>query len=224
MTDVHTAESAPTSIEAAGDEKPFKVPVTKGKDTLNVYLSKLPDAVYREMCLQGLKVMVGRGMTKITKETYPNPEELKAAAMAKAAETIQAMYDGKIRIMGAKADKVSGVVMTEARRLARNLVKDELKKSGVKISYVEASEITKAANALIAADPSIIKAAEDSLKAREEKAAGMRSALAGIITAVPQSEKKKAKIEAEKAKAKETLSKTQAGKVATPKQRPQANA
>jgi hypothetical protein len=233
MTDVHSAElsAVDPAVSAAGvemaadtDEKAFKVPVTKGKGTLDVYLSKLPDAVYREMCLQGLKVLLNRGMTKITKETYPNPEELKAAAMAQAEKTVQACYEGKIRIMGAKADKVSGAVMTEARRLARNLVKDELKKSGVKISYVEASEITKAANALIAADPSIVKSAEESLKAREEKAAGMRTALAGIITAVPQSEKKKQKIEAEKAKAKETLSKTQAGKVATAKQRPQANA
>lgn len=220
MTNVDTAvEAAPEAL----DEKPIKVPVTKGKSTLDVLISKLPDAVYREILVQGCKVVLNRGMTKITKETYTNPEELKAAAMAQAEKTLQAMYDGKIRIMGAKADKVSGAVMTEARRLARNLIKDQLKADGVKISYVEASEITKAANALIAADPNIIKTAEESLKAREAKAEGIRSALKGIVSAVPQSEKKKAKAEAEKAKAKETLSKTQAGKVAV-KARPQANA
>lgn len=228
MTDVHSNEAdAPAEAVLASADQPetaIKVPVTKGKSTLDVFISKLPDAVYREMCVQGLKVILNRSMTKVTKETYPNPDELKAAAMAQAEKTLAACYEGKIRIMGAKADKVSGAVMTEARRLARNLVKDELKKAGVKISYVEASEITKAANAYIIADPSILKMAEESIKAREEKASGMRSALAGIITAVPQSEKKKAKAEADKAKAKEVLSKTQAGKVAAPKQRPQANA
>lgn len=217
-----------TANEAPATEAPkslFKVPVTKAKGVLEVDMDRLPDAVYREILLQGAKVVLNRGMTKITKETYPNADELKAAALAQAEKTLQSMYDGKIRIMGAKADKVSGVVMTEARRLARNLVKDQLKKDGVKISYVEASEITKAANALIAANPEIVKAAEESLKTREAKAEGIRSQLAGIVASVPQSEKKKAKAEAEKAKAKEVLSKTQAGKIASaPKQKPQLNA
>lgn len=225
MTDVQTSANETIGEEPKAAKSLIKVPVTKGKGFIEVDTDRLPDAVYREAMLQGLKVIANRGMTKITKETYPNPEELKTAAMAQGEKTLQAMYDGKIRIMGAKADKVSGVVMTEARRLARNLVKDQLKKDGVKISYVEASEITKAANALIAADPAIIKAAEESLKVREEKAEGIRASLSSIVKAVPQSEKKIAKIAAEKAKAKETLSKTQAGKVsAAPKQRPSVNA
>lgn len=227
MTDVNqAAEAQVTGAEASPDEKPILVPITKGKGTLELFISRLPDNVYREILVQGAKVVANRGMTKITKETYPNAEELKAAAMAKATETLQAMYDGKIRIMGAKADKISGAVMTEARRLARNLVKDQLKAMKVKISYVEASEITKAANALIAANPDIVKQAEASLKEREAKAETIRETLKGFAATVPISEAKKAKAEAEKAKAKEQLSKTQAGKVlaAAPKQRPQANA
>lgn len=208
MTDATQAEATPT--EAPKASSIFKVPVTKGKATLDVDMDRLPDAVYREVILQGMKVVLNRGMTKITKETYPNADELKAAAIAKASETVEAMYAGKIRIMGAKAEKTSGAVMTEARRLARNLVKDELKRQKVKISYVEASEITKAANALIAADPSIIKAAEESLKARDAKSAGIKEKLAGLVQAVPQSEAKKKKAEADKAKAKEQLSATQA--------------
>lgn len=222
---VSEATAAPVEAVADTEEKGLMVPVTKGKGALEVHLSKLPDAVYREMCLQGLKVILNRSMTKITKETYPVAEELKAAAMAQAAKTLEAAYAGKIRIMGAKAEKTSGAVMTEARRLARNLVKDELKRQKVKISYVEASEITKAANALIAADPSIIKAAEESLKARDAKAEAIKTSLGNIISAVPQSQAKIAKAAAEKAKAAETLSKTQAGKVqAQPKQRPGAQA
>ena len=217
MTDVQQAET--TSDDPS---KELKIPVTKGKGHIIVNTDKLPDAVYKEAMIQGLKVIANRGMTKITKETYPNPEELKAAAMAQAEKTLEAMYAGKIRIMGAKADKISGVVMTEARRLARALVKDQLKKMGVKVSYVEASEITKAANAYIASNPQIVKDAEASLKERDEKAQATRDALSGLVAAIPQSDKKIKAAEAAKAKAKEVLSKTQAGKVApTLRARPQ---
>jgi len=42
---------------------------------------------------------------------------------------------------------------TEARRIARNAVKSELKRQGVKISHVEADAITKAAIAYTVAEP-----------------------------------------------------------------------
>lgn len=189
----------------------LQVPITKGKGTIEVDTEKLPDAVYAEALAQGLKVIYNRGMSKITKETYPNPDEMKAAAMAKAAETHEAAKAGKIRIMGAKVNKASGAVMTEARRLARNLVKDEMKRQGIKVSYVEASEITKAANALLAAQPELIEQAKEAIKEREAKAEATKEALAGITLAIPVSEKKKAKAEAEKAKAKQ-LSAAKAGK------------
>lgn len=233
MTDVTQASNETTEAtvvaQVEGEATPkassvFKVPVTKAKTTIDIDLDRLPDAVYREVILQGMKVVANRSMTKITKETYPNADELKAAALAQAEKTVQAMYDGKIRIMGAKAEKTSGAVMTEARRLARNLVKDELKRQKVKISYVEASEITKAANALIAADPSIVKAAEESLKARDAKSSAIKTKLEGIISAVPQSEAKKKKDEAAKAAAKAQLSATQAKLTAKSKPGTQPNA
>src|SRR3546814_3687824 len=78
------------------------------------------------------------------------------------------MYEGKVKITGAaKVKKASGAVMTEAMRLARNLVKDAMKANKIKISTVKASEITKAAKALIEADASILATAESNLKARE---------------------------------------------------------
>lgn len=191
----------------------FKVPVVKGKDTMDVDTDELPEAVFREIVAQGLKVLLNRGTTKITKTQYPNADELKTAAMAKAAEQLQAMKDGKIRIMGTKADKASGAVMTEARRIARNLVKDEMKRQKIKVSYVDAKDITAAANALIAANPDIVEQAKATLAERDAKAAAMSEALSGIAKAVQINPKKQAKAEEEKAKAKEQLSKTQAGKV-----------
>jgi hypothetical protein len=57
-------------------------------------------------------------------------------------------------------------IMTEVRRMARNAVKDELKRQGIKLSGVEASAITKAANYLIKVNPKLIAAAKRDLKRR----------------------------------------------------------
>src|ERR1017187_5729515 len=123
------------------------VPITKGKTTMAVTLADIPDDVYQEALLQGLKVLLNRGASKITKETYPQAEELKAAALAKAQEQLELVQTSKIKFTGGKKKSgATGAVMTEARRLAKALVKDELKRAGIKISHVEASEITKAAN------------------------------------------------------------------------------
>jgi transcriptional/translational regulatory protein YebC/TACO1 len=200
MTDVQ--ETAEVDVNTL-----FKVPVVKAKGFIEVNTSELPDHVYREALMQGLKVLLNRGQTKITKEAYPEPEQLRGEAMKKAEETLESMYAGKIRIMGAKADKVPGAVMTEARRIARNLVKEELKRSGVKVSYIEASEITKAANALIAADPDILKQAEEELEKRA------RTKVKIDISAIPQSKKKIAAAEAKKAE--KVLSAAKTGKIAT---------
>lgn len=135
---------------------------------VSVDTAQLPDEVYREALMQGLKVIAERAMSKITKTEYPVEAERKAAIKAKAEANIQDMYAGKVKITGkAAAKKASGAVMTEAMRLARNLVKDAMKANKIKISHVKASEITAAAKALIESDPSIVNTAEANLKARE---------------------------------------------------------
>lgn len=194
-----------------------KVEITKAKTTLEFDTKTLPDEVYAEALRQGLKVLANRGQTKITKETYPEAEELKAAALAKAELTKADMYAGKIRIMGAKGDKVSGKVMTIARNMAKALVKDEMKRQKIKVSYVEASVITKHANDLLAKMPALIEKAKAQLEAQEAEALAMKESLASIVTPGMISEKKKAKVEAEKAEAKEkagTISAKQAGMTA----------
>lgn len=189
----------------------LQVPVSKGKGVVEFDTETLPDAVFREAMIQGLKVLLNRGMTKIVKGGYASEDAYHEAAMAKAQENAANINAGKIRIMGAKADKASGKAMVEARRIARAMVKDELKKAGVKVSYIEASEITKAANALIAADPTILEKAKAAIAEREAEASQLGSALTDIAKAIPVSEKRKAKAEAEQAKAK-ALSAAQAGK------------
>lgn len=193
---------------------------------IEVDTAKLPDDVYREALMQGLKVIAERGMSKLTKEAYPDETERKSAIKAKAEANVQDMYEGKVKITGAaKVKKASGAVMTEAMRLARNLVKDAMKANKIKISTVKASEITKAAKMLIEADASIVATAEENLKQRE--ATPIKIDIASLIKADP-ALVAKAEAKAAEAKANKPLSAKQAGKVAPrakgSKPQPQANA
>ena len=224
-TDTHAADAAVgETVETTAVEAPkssgLKVPVTKSKGFIEVDTSKLPDAVYREAMILGLKALANRGMTKITKETYPNADELKVAAQAQAEKNLAAMYSGKVRISGSKADKVSGKVMTEARRLAKITVKEALKAENIKLSHVSAKDITAAANALIAADPEYVEKAKATIEALDNKqeASAKKIDVRALVPVDP----KKVKAEAdEKAAAAATLSKTQASKTQV-RSRPQA--
>lgn len=197
----------------------LQVPVTKGKATVDIDTDTLPEEVYKEALLQGLKVLVNRGASKITKAAYPNDDDMKAAAMKVAEEQVNLINTGKIKFTGKKAaGKASGAVMTEARRLAKNFVKDEMRRQDIKISHVAASEITKAANLLLESEQgkAIIAKAEANLKERETVKVGeggfdIKSLIKADPALVAKAEARKAKEKADK-----PLSATQAGK---PKQR-----
>lgn len=213
MADLETAtgETA-TEASASAPGTKIRVPITKAKgEFVEIDTAELPDEVYKEALLQGLKVLANRGTSKITKSTYPDADELKTAAIAKANEQVEAMKAGKIKITGGKASgKASGAVMTEARRIAKNLVKDALKANGIKISHVDASEITKAANALLAEaeGKDIIAQATANLAERAKTKIGI-----DVTKLVSENPTKVAKAEAKKAKDREQLSAKQAGKV-----------
>lgn len=199
----------------------ISVPVTKGKSAIDLDIDALPDEVYKEILIQGAKVLLNRGMSKITKASTKDEAEMNSLAMAAAEKNLEAMKAGKIKFSGKKAKKASGEVMTEARRLARNLVKDALREAGQKISHIEASEITKAANELIENDPSLLEQAAANVAARAEKVK-----LGGIgidLSSIKISDKLVEKANAKKAKD-GTLSATQAGKpkAKQPKAKPTA--
>jgi hypothetical protein len=198
------APTAPSSIITIG--------LKNGAGSVDVDTANLPDDVYREALMQGLKSIAERAMSKITKEAYPDEAERKAAIVAKANANIADMYAGKTKITGqARVKKASGAVMTEAMRLARNLVKDAMKANKIKISHVKASEITSAAKALLEQDPSILATAEANLASREATPAkiDIKSLIKVDPELVRKDEAKKAKAKAEK-----PLSAKQAGKVA----------
>lgn len=217
MSDADQVEGA-TEGTAPTPSTIISVPVIKGKGTIDIDTSMLPDDVYREALLQGLKVLANRGTSKVTKTTYPKEDELKAKAMEVAEAQRQAMYDGKIKLTGGSSKasgKVTGAVKTEAMRLARNLVKDELKRQKIKISHVAASDITAAAKALLEQDDSLIEQAKANLAEREKVPVSEKINVAALVKVDPKkvaaSEAKAAKAKAEKG---EGLSAKQAGMVA----------
>lgn len=196
----------------------MKIPVAKAKgEYVEIDTDSIPEEMYREALLQGLKQMLGRGFSKISKATYPVEADLKKAAVEKAQANAKAVLENDqktIKLTGTTAKaKVSGEVAAEARRLARNLVKDELRKKGVKISSYPSAEITKGANAFLAHEvigPRLIAQAEANIAERSKIETGNVDILS-IIQASPQLI---AKAEAKKAAAKKDkpLSAKQAGK------------
>lgn len=202
----------------------LRIPVTKaGNKPIEVDTdTDIPDAMYQLALEEGLKILLNKGMSKITTKGLEGDEltNAKDAAYAKGVENFEALKAGKIKKGRAGATskdgtKVPGVVMTEARRLAKEVVKNEIRAAGMKISHVEASEITKAANALIAADPSFIETATANIEARAVKKISV-----DISSLIHESPKLVAATEARKAAGKAVLSKTQAGKAAPRKGAP----
>lgn len=190
-----------------------KVPVSKTGTTLDVDIDAIPANAFSIIVMEGLKAVLAKKMSKITVAKLEG-EEL-AAAQAAALKIAEAnladvMADNIKSGRSAKKSTVKGVVMTEARRLAKAVVKDQIRASGQKISHFKASEITEAANALIEADPSYITMAEANLAARES-APKPTIDITALIK--PDAELVK-KAEAKKAEGKGQLSAKQAGKVA----------
>jgi hypothetical protein len=198
----------------AGDEVPstmIKFALKNGAGDIEVDTARIPEDVYREALMLGFKAISERGMSKLTKEAYPDEAERKAAIKAKAEANIEDAYAGKTKLTGAKVvKKASGAVMTEAMRLARNLIKDAMKANKIKISTVKASQITNAAKQYLTDNPDLIATAEANLKQREETPikVDIKSLIKVDPELVAKEEAKKAKAAAEK-----PLSAKQAGKV-----------
>lgn len=165
----------------------LKIPVVKGKGTVEIDTDTIPEAMYAAALEAGLKVLVNGGTSKITKAQYPNEEELKAAAMAKANERVSEINAGTLKIAGKKAaSKTSGAVNTEAMRLAKALVKDSMREQGLKISHYKASEITAAAKVMLEQMPELITQAEENLAKRKETPVAQKVDLASIMKADPE--------------------------------------
>ncbi len=204
----------------------ISVPITKaGKNAvIEVNLGQLSDEMYQLCMAEGLKAILNSRMSKVgpvTKyEKEGNTEELakaNATAMKIAEENLNKLMTGEIKAKAKKsASGLDRSVLTEARRIARDIVKNQIRAAGGKPSHYPASEITKAADAFIASDPSIVEDAKAALAKRSEN-----KPTVDISTLIKESPtlvaKAKAKSEANKAPG---LSAKQAGMVPTRKKAP----
>lgn len=203
------------------DEAPqiVHVPITKGKTTLAVSIGDIPGDVWAEVILQGLKVLLNRGTSKVTKAGFKSEAEMKAKAIEIAEKQLEMVMTSKVKLTGGKTKAVaSRDVMTEARRLAKALVKDELKRQGIKPSHVEAKDITAYANSYLESEhgAGLIAKAEAALAERAAIAAGaVLPNVKSIAISARLVEKAAAKAAKDKAAKGTTLSAKQAGKVKT---------
>lgn len=162
MSDVQTE----TAEAGAASDSIVKIAITKGGDTIEVDVNALPQDVFREAIMQGLKTILNRGMSKLKKTDQGTPE----AAMKIAQENLAKCMEGKIRFTAGgktKADKLDREVKTEALRLAKAIVKDAIKADGGKISHYSASDITTAAKAYLEDNPETIELAKENLERRK---------------------------------------------------------
>lgn len=214
------------------------VNITKGGAPISVLTSDLPDNVYQAALAIGLKDLLNRGMSKIkSNKDLEGDDKAKnqAAAMAQAEKNLAALKEGKMpRMVGVKTGdgKVAGVVMTEARRLAKNLIKDEIKKAGGKISHYEAKDITAAANALLETEEgkALLVQAQKNVDDRNKVAeatpaidlATLQSKL-GINVSATKVQKAEAEKAAKKGKGEAILSAAKAGQIKTRTAQPTAH-
>lgn len=198
----------------------LNIPITKAGKSIPVDTNDFDENVYAEIFAAGLKVFLNARQSKVTVKDLEGEAlaAAQAAALEIAEKNLTELRSGKVRKgRAASASKIPGVVLTEARRLAKEVIKNEIRAAGFKVSHVEASEITKLANELIASDPSYIAQAEANIATRTavvetDQAAAM--AKLNALGGVKLSEKKIAADEKAKAERKSQLSAKQAGKVA----------
>jgi hypothetical protein len=205
-------QSGVTGKHGPGDI--YSIAITKAKKEIEVNTGDLPTESFVEIVALGLKTWLNKGMGDIKTKDLEGEALTKAQteAMKFAQDNLAKLLSGEFKKSASKATKVAGKVMTEAKRLARNFVKDQLKRAGHKVSHYPAAEITKAAVALIEADNAWVKMAEESLnQAAQQKATIDLSAIKVDPKLVQKAEAKKKD---------KPLSATQAGIVA-PRAKPQ---
>ena len=194
----------------------LSVPIAKGGSEafieVDTEIDLVDDDMYKLVMLEGLKAILNSRMSKVgavTKLTGDDLSGANAKAMEIAADNLNKLRNGELKAKGKAAkSELPREVQTEARRIAREVVKNELRKAKIKPSMVAASEITKAADALIKSDPSIVEKAKANLESRSNITSSID------LSAIHVDPKKAAKAAEAKAAKATTLSAKQAGLVA----------
>lgn len=216
----------------------IRIPIAKGgkdafidvdTDDLNAAFD-VNGGLMMELIAEGLKVKLN---SRMSKELAPSKlegaqlEAAKASALKVAAKNYDDLKAGKLskKTGASKAEGVDRAVMTEAIRLAKAVVKNEIRKAGQKPSLVAPKEITEFAKQFVETDPSYIEQAKENIAALKAKA---DAAVVETPLNIKLDPKLVAKAEEAKAARKSQLSAKQAGLVAkkgsakVPPRRPEA--
>lgn len=155
-----------------------RIPIPKaGKEGfVECDVDAIPPEMFSIVVMEGLKAVANARMTSkagpgaVTKLEGEDLKKAHACAMKIAQENITNLLAGDLKPKGTKAAKsdLTREVATEARRLAKELVKDVIRNAGGKPSRVAAKDITAAANAMLEgpSGPEIIAKARENLDSR----------------------------------------------------------
>lgn len=204
--------------EVQAEDNIIKVAISKCKGmSLDVDISRIPDHIYKLIIVEGCKTLLNAKMSKLSTAKLEGEKlaEAQTKVLEQAEKNLAGIYEGTYTkgrpstTTGADGEKIPGPVVTEARRLARNDVKEAMKAANIKISHVPTKDITAAASELITKDPKYYTMARENLAKRA--ATPLAVDIASIVKVSPELVKKS---EDEKAARKLQLSAKQAGKVA----------
>lgn len=213
-----------TTVAAVGSTV-LRIPITKaGKDAF-VEIdyndeSQVHSVSLLEIYKLGLKELVNRGMSKVTKAAFNGDlVALAAKAMEIAQANVQKIAEGNIRVSGSRTKEPKGAIQTEAMRLARALVKKSIKDQGYKVGSFKASEITDFAKQLLASPrgQEITDSARANIAKREEESKGLSVDLSGVADlaskkAAPRTKGKVAEGQLSAAQAGKTAKRSKKGK------------
>lgn len=202
-------DTATDAAEAQTAGVTFKIKIPKAGQSIEVVWADLPQKVQMYIVEQGLSKLLVAATAKVTATTQPDEALRKDEAMAYANKKLDSLKAGKLSARASKSDgKVSGVVMTEARRLAKTIVKAQIKAAGQKISDYSAKAITEAANLYLGDHQELIAQAEQSIA----QAKALSEVAAVNVAAIPVDQDKVAKREKANAEKRAATSAKNAGK------------
>src|SRR5262245_51685559 len=200
-----------TTTEADPGPAPlvFSIKITKAKRSLDVDFRSLPQEVQMYIVEQGLGKLLNGATSKWTAASEPDEVKRGDNAYAAAQKRLESLQAGKTGARASKTDaSVSREVKTEAARLAKAVVKAQIKANKEKISDYKPKVITEAANAYLAGHPELL----DQAKANIEAANKLAQVASVDVTGIPKDPALIAKREAKNAAAKAESAAKNAGK------------
>lgn len=162
-----TATMAPMTIAPVATTVVHAKITKAGNALFSFDYGKVGDEQYRLIVTAGVTALLNTRMTKITKKDVPDEADRHRQAWQIAEENAAALYGGTFKAGRAtKTAVTSGASreeMTEAMRLARIAVKDEIRRQGGKLSHYSAADITLAAKGIVEGNPKILEQAKINL-------------------------------------------------------------